>query len=190
MNASTSIPAIVPNAEAARAIKGLKEEKFSLCFQCQKCTNGCPVTSAMDITPHRLLRLLALGQVDPVLKSDTIWICASCETCTTRCPNGIDIAKIMDTLRQECLRRGIDVSKRSVPIFHNAFLSSIKRHGRVHETEMALTYSIKNDGLFGSLKMAGMGLDMFKRGKTKIMPSRVRALRQVKDLFKKAEGKA
>ena len=29
-----------------------------------------------------------------------IWICASCQTCTTRCPNGIDIAQLMDTLRQ------------------------------------------------------------------------------------------
>ncbi len=190
MNVPTSVSPIVPKTMAYKNIEGLKGQKLSLCYQCQKCSNGCPVTSAMDILPHRLMRLLALGQIDEVLNSDTIWVCASCETCTTRCPNGIDIAKIMDTLRQECLRRGIDVSQYSVPIFHSTFLSSVKRHGRVHETEMALTYSIKDAGWFGFLKLTGMGFAMFLRGKAKIRPSRVRALAQVRDLFKKAEGKA
>ena len=179
---------IIPDPEFGRTIEGLSGEKLSSCFQCAKCSNGCPITFAMDISPHKLLRLIQYGQVDKALRSDTIWVCASCETCTTRCPNGIDIAHLMDTLRQLSQSRGIEASQSSVPIFHSAFLSSIKKRGRVHETEMALTYSIQDVGLFGAMKLAGLGLNMFLKGKVKLIPSRVKAINSVRHLFRKAEG--
>ncbi len=171
-------------------IEDLSGQKISSCFQCGKCTNGCPITFAMDIVPHKLVHLLQLGQLEEVLHSDTIWVCASCVTCTTRCPNSIDIAHVVDTLRQLSSRQGIKASQYSVPVFHSAFLSSIKRHGRVHETEMALTYSIEDAGWLGFLKLTGLGFGMFLKGKIKLMPSRVRAISSIRELFRKAEGKA
>lgn len=140
----------------------------------------------MDIKPHQVIHLLNLGQVDRVLHSDTIWVCASCETCTTRCPNGIDIAHIMDTLRQLSQQKGIKPVQYSVPIFHSAFLSSVKRHGRVHETELALTYSVEDAGWLGFMKLAGLGFGLFLRGKIKLQPSRVRALGKIKEIFKRS----
>jgi len=68
-------------------------EKVQLCFQCFKCSLGCPVSFAMDYLPHQLLRMVQMGLKDRVLHSHTIWVCAACETCTTRCPNHIDIAR-------------------------------------------------------------------------------------------------
>jgi heterodisulfide reductase subunit C len=178
---------ISPDPKSRARIEELSGQNVSACFQCGKCTSGCPVTFAMDIAPHKLIHLLQLGQIDKVLRSDTIWVCASCETCTTRCPNGIDIAHVMDSLRQLSRREGIKAAQYSVPIFHDVFLNSIKRHGRVHETEMALTYSIEDAGWLGFLKLTGLGFAMFLKGKAKIMPSKVRALSSVKNLFKKAE---
>jgi heterodisulfide reductase subunit C len=96
----------------------------------------------------------------------------------------------MDTLRQMSLQRGIKPDQYSIPIFHKAFLGSIKRHGRVHETEMALTYSIEDAGWLGILKLTGLGFAMFIKGKAKLRPSRIRALKRVKNLFQKAEDKA
>ncbi len=180
--------AIMPDPGSRKMIEELSGQKILACFQCQKCTNGCPITFAMDIAPHKLIHLLQFGKVNEVLNSDTIWLCASCETCTTRCPNGIDIAHLMDSLRQLSGRQGIKASQYSVPIFHRTFLSSIKRHGRVHETEMALTYSIEDAGWLGFLKLTGLGFAMFLKGKAKLKPSRVRALSNIKSLFKKAEG--
>ena len=181
---------ITPNPKYRTMIEELSEQKISGCYQCGKCTNGCPITFAMDIAPHKLIHLLQFGQIDEVLRSDTIWVCASCETCTTRCPNGIDIAHVMDSLRQLSRRQGIKTSQYSVPIFHSVFLSSIKRHGRVHETEMALTYSIEDAGWLGFLKLTGLGFAMFMKGKAKLKPSRVRALSHIRNLFKKAEVRA
>jgi len=55
---------------------------------------------------------------------------------------------------------------------------------------MALIYSVKDQGWIGLLKMAPAGLEMFLKGKIKLMPSRVRAIGYVRKLFQKAEGKA
>src|SRR4030042_6002979 len=113
---------ITPNPSFRKEVDQMSGEKVSACFQCEKCTNGCPVSFSMDIVPHRLMRCIHLGLKDQVLRSDTIWVCASCETCTTRCPNGIDIAHVMDTLRQLSKRQGIKPAQYSIPIFHSAFL--------------------------------------------------------------------
>ena len=170
-------------------IEELSRQKISACFQCEKCTNGCPVTFAMDIVPHKVMHLLHLGLADEVLQSDTIWVCVSCETCTTRCPNDIDIAHIMDTLRQMSQRQGVKPSQKNFPIFHSAFLSSIRKHGRVHEPEMAVNYALKSEGLGGLLKQASTGLAMFTRGKIKLLPPRLRSKSQVRDIFKKTKVK-
>jgi heterodisulfide reductase subunit C len=180
---------VIPKPSLRKKIEELSGQKISACFQCQKCTNGCPVTFAMDIMPHKAMRLLHLGLVDEVMHSDTIWVCASCETCTTRCPNDIDIARVMDTLRQLSQHEGVKSSKKNFPIFHSAFLSSIRRHGRVHETEIAVNYALKSGGIAGLLKQAGTGLAMFTRGKIKLLPPRLRAKSQVRNIFKKTKVK-
>jgi heterodisulfide reductase subunit C len=178
---------IRPAPSFRKRVEEKSGQKVSACYLCEKCTNGCPLAFAMDIVPHKLMRSVHLGLEEPVLSSDTIWVCASCETCTTRCPNGIDIAHVMDTLRQMSVREGRKVSQPQVPTFHKTFLASMKRFGRVHEGEMAALYTLKTGGLKGLLGMAGMGLDMFRKGKIKLLPHRPN--RQVKDIFRAAERK-
>lgn len=178
---------VVPDPIFRRQVMGLNGEKVTACFQCEKCTNGCPVAFAMDIVPHKLMRSVILGLKEPVLKSDTIWVCASCQTCTTRCPSGIDIAHVMDTLRQVSLLEG-KTTQGNAPVFHSTFLSSIRSRGRVPETEMVAKYTLKSQGLRGLLKQAGIGLAMIKRGKIKIFP-RFHAVGRVKKIFEAAEQK-
>lgn len=180
---------IVPDRSFRKTVQELSGEKVVSCYQCEKCTNGCPVTFAMDIVPHKLIRLVNLG-VDQVLSSDTIWVCASCETCTTRCPNNIDIAHIMDTLRQISRLDGIPSSQKNAPIFHSVFLSNVKRLGRMHEMSMATIFTLKSEGVGGLLKQAGMGLQMMRKGKFSLLPGRFRANKQVRNIFKKFEGRA
>ncbi|MFH1485925.1 MAG: 4Fe-4S dicluster domain-containing protein [Chloroflexota bacterium] len=180
---------IVPSSSFRKQVEAAGGDKISACFQCERCTNGCPVTFAMDIVPHKLIRSVHLGLKDEVLSSDTIWVCASCETCTTRCPNGIDIAHLMDTLRQISQNEGMKASQKNVPIFHKTFLSSVRRHGRVSESEMAIAYALKSEGLNGLLKQSSLGLGMLRRGKLKLLPGRLFAGKRVSEIFKKTEGK-
>ena len=178
---------IVPTSSFRIQVNEKSGEKVSACYQCEKCTNGCPVTFAMDIVPHKLMRCVQLGLRDEVLNSDTIWVCASCQTCTTRCPNGIDIAYVMDSLRQISQSEGIKASQEQVPVFHSAFLSSVKRFGRVHEGEMAAIYALKSGGLKQLMSMSGMAWNMFKKGRVKILPGRPN--RQVRDIFRAVQRK-
>lgn len=172
-----------------KQIEELSGEKISTCYQCEKCTNGCPLTFAMDIAPHQVMHSLRLGLVDTVLNSDTIWVCASCETCTARCPNDIDIAHVMDTLRQLSVEQGVKASQKQSPVFHSTFLKNVKRFGRMHELSMAMDFTLRNEGLKGLTRQAKLGLQMIRKGKMKLVPGRLKAGKEVDDIFRKTGGK-
>jgi len=84
-------------------VADLSGENVDLCFQCGACSSGCPMTEEMDYLPSKIIRLVQLG-LDEVLDSKTIWICTTCFNCEVRCPRGIDVANVMDALRQIVLR--------------------------------------------------------------------------------------
>lgn len=176
-----------PRTPSSQQIMELSEQKISTCYQCQKCTNGCPLTFAMDINPHQVMHDIQLGLINEVLNSDTIWVCASCETCTTRCPNEIDIAHVMDTLRQLSVKRGVKPAQKQAPLFHQAFLTNVKRLGRMHELSMAIDFTLRSEGLKGLGKQASLGLGMMRKGKMKLIPDRLNAGKEVKEIFRKAE---
>jgi heterodisulfide reductase subunit C len=174
-----------PSSSVSRKlIEQLSGQKIGTCFQCEKCTNGCPMTSAMDIQPNQLMHLIQLGSTDEVINSDTIWVCASCETCTTRCPNDIDIAHVMDTLRHLSLKKGVKPSQKQAPIFHNTFLGSIRRFGRIHEMGMAVEFAVRSEGLQGLRKNMSMGLGMMRRGKLSPIPHRLRPGKEIDTIFR------
>jgi heterodisulfide reductase subunit C2 len=179
---------IIPEPLNCRQVEERSGQPVSACYQCEKCTNGCPLTFAMDIYPHRIMHSLRLGMLDQVINSDTIWVCASCETCTTRCPNDIDIAHVMDTLRQLSMSKGVKAAQKQAPIFHRVFLQNVQRLGRMHELSMGVEYSLKSAGVNGLLKQSSLGLGMIRKGKMKIVPGRLSAGQEVKEIFRKSKG--
>jgi heterodisulfide reductase subunit C len=62
----------------------------------------------MDILPNQIIRYAQLGLKDELLQSKAIWICASCMTCNTRCPKGINVAEVIEAIRQILLRKSKD----------------------------------------------------------------------------------
>jgi heterodisulfide reductase subunit C len=92
--------------EILAEIQAISGADVRACYQCGKCTAGCPLASAMDLMPNQILRLLQLGEHERVLQSRTIWQCASCLTCAARCPKDVDPARVMDALRTLLMRRG------------------------------------------------------------------------------------
>jgi heterodisulfide reductase subunit C len=94
--------------EGIEKIAEISEVNIYSCYQCGKCTAGCPASEFMEIPPHEVIRLLQLGQVEEILKKNTIWICASCITCAVRCPKGVDLSKLMEALRQIVLRKNVN----------------------------------------------------------------------------------
>ena len=159
-------------------------EKLQACFQCQKCSAGCPVAYAMDILPNQILRRIQYNHREKVLTSKTIWICASCYTCSVRCPNNIDIAKIMDVLRNLAIRSGVEPGEKDIPVFHSVFLDTIKSKGRIHELSLIIQLKLKTKDFF---KDAALGWKMFLKGKIKLLPSRFGGGKEIQEIFDEFE---
>jgi len=137
----------------------------------------------MDYGPDRLLRMIQFGLKEQVLCSSDIWICASCETCGTRCPNEIDIARVMDALRQMAVEEGLPTKERNVPLFHNLFLSIVKRLGRMHEASLMGLYKPLSRDLFSDIPM---GLKMILKGKIPLLPHRIKGNDEVEKIFERS----
>ena len=157
---------------------------ISACFQCHKCSTGCPVAPEMDVLSSQVMRLIHLGAEREVLESHAIWLCASCEACTTRCPMGIDIAGVMDVLRIMAVERKVDLPDSRAEKFNRSFLRSIRRHGRVYEMGMLTAYKLRSRDLFSDMDKAPK---MLAKKKLSLLPSRSGAVREVREVFDRAE---
>lgn len=151
------------------------------CYHCRKCTAGCPMAPSMDLNPNKVIKMVQLGRKGEVLGSSAIWLCASCETCVARCPNGVDIPRMMDALRQMAIARGT-VKEKNVLSFHEAFLASIRRGGRINEPMMMVHYKLKSRDFFSDV---GMGLSMLRKGKLKLKAPTTRNVGSVRRIFER-----
>jgi heterodisulfide reductase subunit C2 len=167
--------------EVNKAIGGVPIQR---CYHCRKCTAGCPLAFAMEHNLDKVVRMIQMGKRDEVLKSATIWLCVSCETCITRCPNEVDIARMMDVLREMAIESGIGAKEKNVLKLHQSFLSCIKMRGRINEPMLVAGYKLKSGDLFSDL---AMGIDMFLKGKLPLRAARVEDLRSVRSIFKKTK---
>jgi heterodisulfide reductase subunit C len=158
--------------------------QVSACFQCHKCSTGCPIGPEMDFLPSQIMRLVHLGAEKEALASRSIWLCASCEACTTRCPMAIDIAAVMDALRILAIERRIDLPDARGKQFHRSFLASVRRHGRVYEMGMMTAYKLRVGDLLSDVDKVPQ---LLAQGKLSLLPNRSGDIRQVRGIFRRAE---
>ncbi len=128
-------------AIAAEAGVNLKD-----CYQCGKCTAGCPLAEGMDLMPREVIRYLQLGVLDVVLSAKTPWICAQCVVCSSRCPQNVDICSTMRAVRLASKRAGY----RPLPeadIFDDEFIANVRAHGVSNEQYLAAAYNVKSGHL-------------------------------------------
>jgi len=177
-------PALEPKRGLAEEIKAEHGEDVYRCYQCQKCTAGCPMTHAMDYLPSQIMRMVQLGQEDELLTSKTIWVCLTCNTCSIRCPNDIDIALVIDSLRERAIQKGTRPAVANVPLFHKYFLDNVRKRGRTFEGELLARYQLKTGQAVGN---AGLGLRMFLKGRLGLLPESVSNKKAFRDIYSRVE---
>ncbi|TLU84663.1 MAG: 4Fe-4S dicluster domain-containing protein [Chlorobium sp.] len=119
---------------------------YNCCYQCGKCTAGCPAGSFMDNPPAKIMRLVQGGLIEEAMRSDALWYCVGCQTCTARCPQNMDIAATMDSLRELALEKDIvsdDKAKKLVTAFHVSFLNNVRKYGRLQELSLVNSYKLR-----------------------------------------------
>jgi heterodisulfide reductase subunit C len=145
----------------------------------------------MDLLPDQVIRLAGLGQMETLTGCRTIWVCASCVTCTTRCPNGIDIAGVMDWLKEEAVRQGKAVDQPEVAAFQQFFLDSIRRAGgRLPEVALMRRFTFyklrRQPDLKELLENAKLGWALFRRGRLRpIGPPALEGRHEIDKIFKR-----
>lgn len=161
----------------ARHIQSLTGENVMSCYQCKKCTLGCPSAYTMKMKPHELMRAIQLGLEEEIYWSGTIWICLSCETCNTRCPQDINILRVIDGLRE--LSKNVEHYNPYpyIPALHRIFLEIIKRFGRIYELGLALLINLR---MLTPFKDIDMAYPMLIRGKLKILPHKSHLRKELK----------
>ena len=169
----------------AQKVKELSHSDLDRCYQCYTCTAGCPVAYAMDYYPHQIMRMVQLGVKERVLSCATIWLCAACETCATRCPNEIELVNVMDTLREMALEEGVKVKEKNIVSMHKTFLSLVKSMGRQHEISLLVLLKMKTKEF---LKDMILGMRMFLKGKLKIMPHKIKGIKEIKGIFERSKA--
>ncbi len=169
------------NQGLAERIQEELGQNVYLCYQCVKCTSGCPVSEFFDWQPNQVMRAMQLGQEEMAFESETPYLCASCQTCTTRCPQGLDIAGIMDFLVREAKVRGYESKVPEVNQFNEAFMRQVNLWGRSYELGMTAELKLRSGNITGDLDL---GFKLFQKGKLPILPSRAGSRkhpRQVED---------
>jgi heterodisulfide reductase subunit C len=160
------------------------------CYQCGKCSAGCPQAHAMDVLPNQLVRWVQLGRIDKAMRAAAVWQCVSCMTCSTRCPKSVNCAGVLDALRQLSVEHDAAApGQRRTIVFQQAFLDNIRRNGRLREMELVGIFKTK--AFFGDLnipllmKDALLAPQMMKRGKFHLFGERVRDRGLVQRIFER-----
>jgi heterodisulfide reductase subunit C len=174
-----------PLSDLRAFVKSQSGEDVFRCYQCGKCTAGCPVAYAMDLGPRQIMRAVQLGLKEEVLQSSTIWLCVFCQTCSVRCPREIDIARVMESLRILAIAEKGKPAESDIELFHRLFVSIVERRGRMHELELGARYNLQGRHPLANI---GLLLPMLTRGKMPILGPKVRAASEIKRLFAAARA--
>ena len=74
------------------------------CMKCGKCSGTCPAYDEMEYHPHQFVYMVESGDIEPLLKSKSIYRCLTCFACVDRCPRGVEPAKLIEAVRLEAIR--------------------------------------------------------------------------------------
>jgi Fe-S oxidoreductase len=106
--------------------EGAFAQKFELygCYQCGKCTGGCPVSLRSRLNIRRLvLEGILEKNLDRINEKAELWDCTTCKTCTIRCPRGIKPMDLIIGMRSVLVEEG------RIPATLIDALESVYKHG-------------------------------------------------------------
>ena len=174
-------------SEWKREVERRLGRKVATCYQCGKCSAGCPTAYEMFHPIHAMVRLVQLGRKDEALASRSQWVCVACEACSTRCPKDVYPAKLMTVLREMAQEEGtVNANEVDVYDFHMSFLDMVRRFGRVYEMGLVASYKMKSPLRRGTQDVL-TGFRMMKRGKPGLLPHKIQNVAAIRRIYEKTK---
>ena len=178
----------IKKASVVTTLKPIVEKmsgvSLDACYQCRKCSAGCPVAGQAKSAPSEIIRRLHLGAGDELLENGLVWMCLSCETCYGRCPMEINFAAIIDALRSLWLAKGSKIPEGNMPLFNRMFLANVRIFGRSYDLSMIAGYKLGSGSLMDDTDKFP---SMLRKGKMALLPPSGADKKIVKRIFDRAK---
>ena len=75
------------------------------CMRCGKCSGTCPSYDEMEYHPHQFVYMVETGDIETLMKSESVYKCLSCFACVERCPRSVEPAKLIEAVRLAVIRK-------------------------------------------------------------------------------------
>jgi len=121
-----------------RALTKIGEQKPYNCFQCIRCTSGCPSMKMLELKPHEIVCLARLGFIEELMASGIVWTCATCLKCKERCPQAVAPVDLILALRNLAVEK-----EAKVPESFMHSLSAILETGFVQKPQDTVTRKLE-----------------------------------------------
>ncbi|MGZ8882550.1 MAG: 4Fe-4S dicluster domain-containing protein [Nitrososphaeraceae archaeon] len=157
------------------------EPDIYYCYQCGRCTAGCPLANVYEYQPNQIIRLVQANEINSIFDSNSIYLCLSCEICSSRCPQGIDIAAIMSYLRIKSWENR-SFKEKAISNFYKAFLKIIGIFGRSYEPALIMNLNLMSGKFFNDMDLA---LNILRKKKIKLLPEFVKDRKKLSRVIKK-----
>lgn len=108
------------------------------CMRCGKCSGTCPSYDEMEYHPHQFVYMVENGDIETLMKSQSIYKCLSCFACVDRCPRSVEPAKIIEAVRLAVIRQqnGDRMTANDIPskldpdIPQQALMSALRKYSK------------------------------------------------------------
>jgi len=114
------------------------EQKPHNCFQCIRCTSGCPSMKMLELKPHEIVSLASLGFIEELVASGIVWACAACLKCKERCPQAVAPVDLILALRNLAVEKEAKVPE---SFLHS--LSAILETGFIQKPQDTVTRKLE-----------------------------------------------
>ena len=75
------------------------------CMKCGKCSGTCPAYDEMEFHPHQFVYMVENGDIEPLMRSQSLYRCMTCFACVERCPRQVEPAKLIEAVRLAVIRQ-------------------------------------------------------------------------------------
>jgi len=150
------------------------------CMQCGNCSGSCPASIIEGYNPRKIMELVKKN--DGGVLSEGIWYCISCATCSSRCPREVQPFEVILALKNLSIKEGVATDNEQY-ILYKTLLDVVEKYGRVFDPEVFIKFALQKDKKM-LISNALDGITLFQKGKLHIKPTRIRKIKEVRNIFR------